>query len=819
MHVLFADLRYSLRRLRQAPGFTLTAILTLAFGIGATTAIFSIVDGVLLRPLPFAQPDRLVKLSDYLEGAGGDVQGTTARGVEIYARDTEGFNGLAGYLGTGFELSGAGEPAQINAARLTANGFPVLGTRPLLGRTWTQDEDNGRRQLAVLSYGAWRSRFGGDPHVLGRKIQLDRKPYEVIGVMPQGFEFPLAPGRLNQSELWVPMSLTEGELVQGAGNWNFGMVGRLKPGVSAAQAQTFAAPVSRELMRTFPAAMGSLRIHPVVTPLKEAAVAEARPVVRMLFLAVAFVLLIACANLAGLLLVRAVGRRRETAVRLALGANGAAILRQGLLETLTLSIAGGLLGLGLASTALRLGVKLLPETLPRAGAIRLDWPVAAFALLLAALTGLACGLAPALFAARTEVTDALKEGGRTGTGGATQARLRSGLVVGEVAVALVLLAAAGLLFRSYEKVRAVDLGFRADHALTASYSLPRQQYASQTAIDAFNEGLLGKLAQLPGVAAAGITSTLPAAGEVNNSSFVAEGFVPPKGEALQLAWPSQVMGGYFRAAGIRLLRGRFFTPADRSGSPFVVIVNRALVERYWPGLDPIGSRIHWGLPTTPLAWMTVVGEVGDVKDSRADAETRPQIYQPAGQATASIAPYAPPGQMDGSIGSIVVRGYPKPEAMEAALRCGACTRPTAPADASRTAGGRGCGRAGLAPLQHSPDHELRHGRSTARHARHLQRRRIFCCLARAGDGHPTGAWLAACAHRAAGRGFWSEARSSGLRAWIGWSRRCIEPAALAAVSGQPPRSARAACSRSGCAASRCWRISASRPVRCSCRAG
>jgi predicted permease len=393
LETLFQDLRYTLRQLRKSPGFTLTAVLTLAFGIGATTAIFSIVEGVLLRPLPFPEPERLVTLSDVLAGAGNDVTGVTAPGLRMYTRDTHGFSGLGGYQQTAYELSGMGEPAQINASRLTASIFPVLGVSPLMGRTFTQREDEGSQQVAVVSYQMWRSRFRGDGQILGQKVLLDRKPYEIIGVMPRDFEFPLVPGQLNRSELWVPMSLTQWDLAQGGSNWGFQTVGRLKPGVTPAQAQEDSQRVAQEIMRSFPAALASLRIRSVVQPLDEATVSQARPLVRTLFLAVAVVLSIACANLAGLLLVRVIRRRHEIAVRLALGAGGAAVLRQTLIETLALSITGGLIGLGLSSIALHVGISFLPETLPRVSAIGLDWQVAAFALLLAVLTGVLCGLA------------------------------------------------------------------------------------------------------------------------------------------------------------------------------------------------------------------------------------------------------------------------------------------------------------------------------------------------------------------------------------------------------------------------------------------
>jgi putative ABC transport system permease protein len=520
----------------------------------------------------------------------------------------------------------------------------------------------------VLSYQMWHGRFHSNAHVLGQTMLLDRKPYEVIGVMPPEFEFPLVPGQLNRSELWVPLSLTHGELVQGAGDWSFHMVGRLRPGVTPAEAQQNAQRVTQLIIRSFPPAMASMRMHAMVEPLAEATVAQARPLVRTLFLAVVVVLFIACANLAGLLLVRAMRRQRETAVRLALGASGTSVLRQYLLETLALSLAGGLLGIGLAGLALRAGTSLLPETLPRVSAIRLDGTVAVFALLLAVATGLLCGLVPALAASRTGVNETLKEGGRTGTAGGGHARLRSALVIAELAVALVLLTAAGLLLRSYEHLRAVDLGFRADHTLSAAYSLPHRQYATQPAVDGFDGTLLRKLQALPGVEAVGMTSQLPAAGQPSTNAFVADGYVPARGAGMSLSWTSQVMGGYFSAMRIPLLRGRDFTEADRAGSPLVIIVNRTLAEHYWPGQDPIGKRLHWGLPESPLPWMTVVGEIGDIKQSAADVATQEQIYQPASQNTLSIAPFARPEQLNGTDGVIVLRGRLAPEQMVNALQ-------------------------------------------------------------------------------------------------------------------------------------------------------
>jgi putative ABC transport system permease protein len=672
MSTLYRDLKIAVRHLLKSPGFAITAVLMLALGIGVTTAIFSIVEGVLLRPLPFPEPDRLMQLSDILVGANiGDngEAGVTVPDIRNYVRDTHSFTSLGGYIGAGYELSGAGDPAMINAGRMTGGVFPALAVQPMLGRYFTQAEDEQHEQVTVLSYATWQSRFQGDQNILGKKILLDRKPFVIIGVMPRNFEFPLEPGHLNRRELWVPMSFTENELAPtGGANWSYSMVGRLKPGVSAAQAVSDADRVAKETVRNYPAFMAGLSMRPVVRPLQEETVEAARPLVRTLFLAVAVVLLIACANLAGLLLVRAIRNRREVAVRLALGASAGALLWQTILESLVLSVSGGVIGLIFASIALRVGVKLLPETLPRVNEIGLDWPVVGFALGLAVLTGVVCGLAPAFASIRTNVNDTLKEGGRTGTAGGGHARLRSALVITEIAVALVLLTASGLLLRSFEKMREVNLGFQPDHSLAASYNLPRKQYSTQASIDAFNYELLRRLQQLPGVKSVGITSFLPASGNNNNSVFVAEGYVPAKDAPIDLATTIAVEGDYFQAMGIPLLHGRFLNQDDKEGAQLVVVVNRKLAEQSWPGQDPIGKRLRLGTEKMATPWALVVGEVADVQEGSPDQQFKQQYYFPVAQSEQLAGSLASPTDLNGNGGYIALRTAMPPEEMENALR-------------------------------------------------------------------------------------------------------------------------------------------------------
>jgi putative ABC transport system permease protein len=668
------DLKIAIRHLLKAPGFSAMAVLMLTLGIGATTAIFSVVEGVLLRPLPFPNPNELVAISDTIKGAevGGDNEaGVTATDIVNYTHDTHSFTDLGGYQQNGHELAGMGEAAQINDARMTAGVFAALGVQALLGRVFTIEEDASISPVAVLSYATWQSRFHGDAQILGRKILLDRKPYVVIGVMPRRFEFPLLPGHLNRSELWIPMSFKPEELTGGAmANWSYQMVARLKPGVPAAQAQQDAEHVAKATERSYPGFMASLHIDAIVPGLQADTVRQARPLVRTLFFAVTVVLLIACANLAGLLLVRAIRRRREIAVRLALGSSARRLLRQSLLESLTLSVTGGVLGVVFAAVVLRIGTNLLPETLPLISNIGLDWTVIAFACALAIFTGILCGLLPAFAAIRTSVNDMLKESGRTGTSGSGHARLRSGLVIAEIAIAIVLIAASGLLLRSFEKMREAELGYRADHLIAAGYSLPRQQYPTQAATDTFNRALLDRVHTLPGVAHVGLTSFLPANGTNSNSAFVAEGYTPAKAGTIDLASPILVEGDFITSMGTPLLRGRLFTEADNKGdAQLVVIVNKTLADQSWPGHDPIGRRLRLGTAEMQTPWATVIGEVAEVKEGSPDAAPRQQFYIPVDQFEKFAGALGNPAtDINGNGGYIVLRTSMSPELLINDLR-------------------------------------------------------------------------------------------------------------------------------------------------------
>jgi predicted permease len=633
MFRLTQNFRLAFRQLGKTPGFTLTVVLTLALGIGATTAIFSLVEGILLRPLPFSNPDRLVLLGDHL--GGGQNTPVTAREIGIYSNATSAFSSMGGYTTTSYELSGSAASSatseEVRAARFNAGVFPTLGVLPVLGRVFTQPEEDAHQPLTVISYGLWLTRYQRDPRVLGSTIDLDRRPYTIIGVMPRSFAFPLEDGQLDQVQLWVPLSLTPDELAdQSAGFWGYQMVARLKDGVTFSQAAQDADRVAQQVMRSFPVNMSAIRIQGDITRLIEYAVADVRPLLRTLFFAVSIVLLIACVNVAGLLLVRAIRRRREYAVRLALGARASAIIRESVCEGLLLSFGGGVLGLAFAAAAIRTALHLLPESMPRVDSISMNGIVVGFALLLAFATGALCSLAPAFAALRTNLTESLKEGVRTGTGASSHAWLRSTLVVSEIAIALVLLTISGAFLRSFQKMRAVDPGFRPDNVLVASYQLPLNQYNTQTSAEAFNRAVVDRLASKPGIAAAGITNILPASGLYGGVGYTIEG-APEDTWKLKFAMFAITCGDYFRAMSIPLLDGRYFSTDDRSDSSLVVIVGQSMAEHSWPGQRAVGKRMHVGNPHKGLPWATVVGVVADTKIGSPDEPSKDQLYLSAEQ--------------------------------------------------------------------------------------------------------------------------------------------------------------------------------------------
>jgi predicted permease len=662
---LLRDLRFAFRRLLQSPGFSITIVLTLALGIGATTAMFSLVEGVLLRPLPFRDPARLVLLGDRL---GDGLQlGVTAREVSTYNHAARAFSSIGAFANNSWELSGGPAPELVTGARLGASVFPTLGVAPVVGRVFTQQEDDAHAPVAVISYALWLKRYHLDPNITGSVITLDRRNYTIVGVMPRSFEFPLLPGRIGQAELWVPMSFTADELSPAAaGAWGTHLVARLRDGVTVQQAAQDANRVAQQVMREFPSDMSAIHIRGDVVPLRESVVAGARPLLRTLFLAVCIVLLIACANVATLLLVRALRRRREHALRLALGARAAEILRECVCEGLVLSLAGGLLGLFLAAATLRAALPLLPESMPRIDSIAMNAGVALFALFLAVGTGVLCSLAPAYSAVHTNLLEGLKEDARSGAGSVRQSWLRSSLVVAEIAVATVLLTVALAFLRSYQQMLAVDPGFRPDHVLIASYQLPAQQYASESSIANFNREVIDRLSSQPATVAVGIANTLPDTGGGARGGFTIEG-APIVGWKLKFAPFIETYGDYFHALGIPLLAGRSFTVRDRSDAPLVCIVDETMARSAWPGQNPIGRRLHIGNPRHKLPWATVVGVVPDVRIDSPDQPAGEQWYFPLEQ-PAIIEGSGVTGMVNLSSGWIALRSNLPPDQMIHTLR-------------------------------------------------------------------------------------------------------------------------------------------------------
>lgn len=665
MNGLAKILRIALRQLSKAPGFTLTTVLTLALGIGATTAIFSLVEAVLLRPLPFRDSGQLVLLGDHLGGRPG--MSVRAREIATYTGATAAFSSLGGFITAAFELSGGARPEEINAARVNSLTFPTLGVEPILGRVFTTQEENTRQPVAVISYAFWTNRYHRDPRVLGSTMILDRKPYSVIGVMPRGFEFPLGFGRLYQVQVWVPLSLTPDELSdQHAGFWGYRMIARLKDGVTLSQGAQDADRVAHQIMRDFPASMSAIHIQGDVEQLRETVVANVRPVLRTLFLAVAVVLLVACVNVSSLLLVRAIRQRREYAVRVAIGASSTRIICESAVEGVLLSVAGGLLGLGFAAIAIRAALHLVPDSMPRIDSVSVNLVVASFAFLVAVASGVFCSLAPAFAALRTGLVESLKEGAQAAGGSTSHSWLRSFLVVSEVAIALVLLTASGMFLRSLQKMQEVDPGFRPDHALVAGYQLPLQQYPTAASIASFNRAVVDQLSSKPGVTAVAISSTVAVSNAFPLSAYTIEG-VSAEHWTLKFAAFTSVYGDYFTAMGIPLLEGRSFTAHDDSHAPLVVIVGQSMARDCWPGRSALGQRMHVGNPRKGLPWATVVGVVADTKMPR-DEPNADQWYTPLDQ-PATLYGSDTPGNLSGPpSGYITMRSTIDPEHMIQTMR-------------------------------------------------------------------------------------------------------------------------------------------------------
>ncbi|MBW8876534.1 MAG: ABC transporter permease [Acidobacteria bacterium] len=616
------DLRFGGRQLAKSPGFTLVAVLTLALGIGATTAIFSVVYGVLLRPLPYPQPDRLVRL--FFVGPKGQLQGAFSPPNFLdFRAASRALSGVSGLHGGTLNLSGEGaEPERLPAAWVSANYFSVLGVKPLTGRAFAPGEDQpGAPRVAVLSEEVWRRRFGGDPGVVGRSLTLSGDSYQVVGVLRHGERFP------SGTDVWVPMVFSPAELAQ-RGAVFFGALGRLAPGATLERARAEAGVIGRRLRDQYPGDNQGYIEDMTLVPMLDRMVGDTRKPLLILLGAVSFVLLIACANVANLLLVRAAAREGEIVIRAALGAGRARIVRQLLTESLVLALVGGVAGMGLAAWTLKLLVSSGPQGIPRLAEIGLDGTALAFAFGISLLTGVLFGLAPALQTSRTDLAAAIREGTR-GSKGRGGTRARSVLVVLETALAVVLLAGAGLLIRSFLELQNVDPGFKPDGVVTFNLELPASQYSDEAKLRAVTAGLLERMERLPGVTAAGATVYgMPLAGRVNVLTFSVAGRPPAEPGKAPILRVAAVTPDYFKTLGIPLLKGRALSPRDRHGAPRVALLNATAVRRFFPDEDPVGKRIEFGPADASgdVPGGEVVGVVGDFKQDALEREIEPQIF-------------------------------------------------------------------------------------------------------------------------------------------------------------------------------------------------
>ncbi len=633
MYSLLQDLRFAVRQLRKSPGFALTTTLTLALGIGATTAMFSLINSVLLRPLPFPDPDRLVlpaALNQSLSKPGVPTS-TSYPDFFDWRAQAHSFEAMASYRAEGRAFTGNGQPQQVETQIVAADFFRVLAVPPLLGRGFLLDDEKPGMHVAVLRYETWQSLFGGAPNIVGRNITLDNVSYTVVGVMPKGFSFPIEDP---ETALWTSLADDASDkepLTAQRGAEMATVIARLKPGVSLAEASADLNVITHNLAAQYPDSNKQFS-NATVVPELEDVVGNTRPALHVLFGAVTFLLLIACANVAGLMLTRAARRRSEVAVRSALGATRGEIIRQVLVESVVLSLCGGALGVALSALLLKTILRFVPQNLPRLDQVTLDGHVLLFAALVSVLTGVLFGVLPAWRMSRLDPSLALREGTRNMTSGRGQHRLHNALVVAETAIGLVLLIGAGLLIHSFIRVLKVDPGFDPHHVLSVAINLPDQQYPLLKNPE-FYDKLVPRLRALPGVQSVAAGWPIPVSRNNITIGFSVEGRPVAMGdepvEAMSVVTPD-----FFQTLRIPVLSGREFLPNDDSKSTPVVVVNQAFVRKYFPGEDPIGKRLKVGLGDGVLndPVREIIGVAGDVKRHGLTAEMPPQYYLPLKQA-------------------------------------------------------------------------------------------------------------------------------------------------------------------------------------------
>ncbi len=629
LETLWGDLRYAIRTLGRTPGFTVVIVLTLALAIGANTAIFSVIQGVLLKPLPFPQPDRLVRI--YFSSDTQPKFPLNPNDFLDFRERNRTFDNMAVITRHDAQLSGSGEPVMLRAFSVSGSYFSTLGLTPARGRDFLKDDElPGRGRIVILSDRLWRSRFNADPSIIGHNITLNTVTQMVVGIMPPNAQHPgnnfhaVADG--NTVDLWVPYTFNDNSAQRGSHFMD--AIGRLKPGVSPEQGN---ADLSALLLRMADEHTGR-GWHVYLVPLFKEIVGRSQRMLFVLLGAVALLLLIACVNAANLLLARSSARVREIAVRSALGAARARIVRQLLTESVVIAFAAAALGTTFALGGVKLLVLRLPPDFPRASAIRLDLTVFAVTLLVAVLTGLLFGLVPALTASRADLQQSLREGGRGATGVSRQLRLRNFLVVGETALACVLLIAAGLMLHSFVNLLQADPGFRPHQVLTASLSLPREHYREPASGVRFYAELAANLQAIPGVEAVGFGTDLPWTGyDGNADGYTIEGR-PSSATEKTTARFHAASADYFKALGIPLLAGRFVNERDDNDAPTVIVINESMAKRYWPGQDAVGKRISFNSrPATDKEWIRIIGVVADVKDQPDSTTVRPAFWLPHAQ--------------------------------------------------------------------------------------------------------------------------------------------------------------------------------------------
>jgi putative ABC transport system permease protein len=619
------DLRFAVRTLRHSPGFAAVAVITIALGIGATTAIFSVVNAVVLRPLPYPDAQRVVMvwMDNRRQGLHEDYH-SYPNLADLKARNRS-LSHLAPYRQTGLNLTGGTEPRRVEAGLLPAEAFGALGVQPELGRLYaTENETTGNDDVVILSHGLWQSEFAGDRAILGRRVELDGRKRTVIGIMPADFAFPS-----EGTQLWVPLVIPDG-LKTARSSFAFPAVGRLAAGVSLAAARIDLAAIGRQLETEYP---NNRDYGVTVTPLPEQVVGPTlRTALWIMLGAVAAVLLIACANVANLLLSRAATREREVTVRMALGASNRRLVRQFLTESLLLSVLGGLAGLGIGVVGLRALRAMAPSDLPRAASIGLDLNVLIVTIAATLVTGLFFGLMPAIQTSRARLGETLREGGRGGTAGRAGRRLRRGIVAAQLALVVVLLVGAGLLLRTFAALQHQDLGFDDENVLTFTTPLPAARYSRDVQVRGFYETLLDRIRALPDVRGAGTITTMMLSRTPNSTGITAEGR-PNLRDDIEVTF-DVVTPRFFETIGARMVAGRDFGTADRDSAPPVAIVNEHMAKRYWPNASAIGKRFVFGsgaADTTNNPWVTVVGVVNDMRRTGLDMPVRDEAFLPLGQ--------------------------------------------------------------------------------------------------------------------------------------------------------------------------------------------